>query len=309
MRDIEFSPLSIPESDQLNHAKRRVKPAGLPKSDWNKRYTFFSKYDSGIEMDNEAWYETTPENIALYVSLRISRCLGILEGFCGVGGNTIQFARFHNPVIAVDISTERIRMCQNNTRIYEMDHRVAFRRDDVLAVLKSHDPSPGTCFYASPPWGGKSCYNAERMAIDAFPVDMRPIIRSAYAKFGSLVLHFPRNTDIASLSNFLESMGVQYFEIERVFFTEPDRRLKVILVFLDKSITARDSVLSIARDARRHSISSFLGFGFAARLLTTSLVRVNYIGRFIADAFSRDGLKGVSISHIPNVVEALANLA
>ena len=49
----------------------------------------FSKYDAGIKLDDEAWFSTTPEIIAEYVAKRIGGGV-ILDGFCGVGGNTIQ---------------------------------------------------------------------------------------------------------------------------------------------------------------------------------------------------------------------------
>ena len=39
----------------------------------------------------ESWYSVTPEAIAQYTAKRMA-CRVIVDGFCGAGGNTIQFA-------------------------------------------------------------------------------------------------------------------------------------------------------------------------------------------------------------------------
>lgn len=68
------------------------------------RYSLFSLYDLGIELDEESWFSVTPEAIAEH---HASRCGGsdkvILDVCCGAGGNTIAFAKVCKRVIAVDI--------------------------------------------------------------------------------------------------------------------------------------------------------------------------------------------------------------
>jgi len=39
----------------------------------------------------EGWFSVTPEKIARHIAKRC-RCDVIVDAFCGVGGNTIQFA-------------------------------------------------------------------------------------------------------------------------------------------------------------------------------------------------------------------------
>jgi len=53
---------------------------------------YFSRYDEGCLLDEEGWYSITPEAIATQIAERC-RCDVILDAFCGVGGNTIAFAR------------------------------------------------------------------------------------------------------------------------------------------------------------------------------------------------------------------------
>lgn len=58
---------------------------------WLKRYDLFSRYDEGIELDEEGWYSVTPESIAIRHALRSNAGL-VIDCFTGCGGNAIQFA-------------------------------------------------------------------------------------------------------------------------------------------------------------------------------------------------------------------------
>lgn len=87
----------------------------LPRAaDWHQRKQLFSLYDDApILMDETGWYSVTPEAIAEHTAERcrsdtilgelsmgdepVSRQLTLAastsaDGFCGVGGNAIQFA-------------------------------------------------------------------------------------------------------------------------------------------------------------------------------------------------------------------------
>lgn len=58
---------------------------------WYKRYSLFSRFDQGIKLDQESWFSVTPEKVAEHLAERC-RCDLIIDGFCGAGGNAIQFA-------------------------------------------------------------------------------------------------------------------------------------------------------------------------------------------------------------------------
>lgn len=65
---------------------------------FKNRYYLFSKYDRGVKIDEESWYSITPETIAKHVASRVVDIYGkgnanVIDGFSGVGGNLIQFAR------------------------------------------------------------------------------------------------------------------------------------------------------------------------------------------------------------------------
>ena len=74
------------------------RPVGVHCKYWHQRHRLFSLFDEGIKMDAEGWYSVTPESIAVHIAERC-RCDVIIDAFCGVGGNTIQFAMTCNHVI------------------------------------------------------------------------------------------------------------------------------------------------------------------------------------------------------------------
>lgn len=58
---------------------------------WRHRYCLFSKFDEGVQLDEEGLYSVTPEAIARHQAERCRPGV-VLDGFTGVGGNAIQFA-------------------------------------------------------------------------------------------------------------------------------------------------------------------------------------------------------------------------
>ena len=59
---------------------------------WIQRYTLFSRFDEGIEVDEEGLFSVTPEEIARTQSLHCGSRNLIIDAFSGIGGNAIQFA-------------------------------------------------------------------------------------------------------------------------------------------------------------------------------------------------------------------------
>ena len=99
---------------------------------WKRRYKLFSKFDQGIIIDSlESWYSVTPEAIArdqaeyCYEMLN-SRNITILDGYCGIGGNSIQFAKIFHKVIAIDIDPIKIEAAKNNAKIYGVEDKIEF---------------------------------------------------------------------------------------------------------------------------------------------------------------------------------------
>ena len=138
--------------------KRRHPPEPMPahypkelRKYWYQRYRLWERFDEGISMDEESWYSVTPENIARHIAQRC-RCDLIVDGFCGVGGNAIQFALTCERVIAIDIDPEKIRRARINARVYGVEERIEFIVGDFFNLIPSL--TGADVIFLSPPWGG-----------------------------------------------------------------------------------------------------------------------------------------------------------
>ncbi|KAK3730853.1 hypothetical protein QZH41_009967, partial [Actinostola sp. cb2023] len=117
---------------------------------WYQRYRLFSRFDDGIKMDKEGWFSVTPERIAQHIAERC-RCDLIIDAFCGVGGNAIQFAFTCERVIAIDIDPVKIACARHNAEIYGVQDRIEFIIGDFMELAPS---LKGDVVFLSPPWGG-----------------------------------------------------------------------------------------------------------------------------------------------------------
>ena len=66
-------------------------PPSVRKYYW-QRYRLFSRWDDGIQFDEEGLFSVTPEALALHTAVRCA-CDVVVDAFAGIGGNTIQLAR------------------------------------------------------------------------------------------------------------------------------------------------------------------------------------------------------------------------
>lgn len=169
-----LSRISITRADQF--------PSNMLKY-WQQRRSLFTLFDgssaSGLLplLDRESWYSVTPEPIAARIAQRCrSRC--VLDPFCGVGGNAIQFALTCERVIAIDIDPIKIRLARHNARVYGVEEYITFLQGDCRDfardwLAEQHSSGSSTSrstssesrwqgcereqfdvVFMSPPWGG-----------------------------------------------------------------------------------------------------------------------------------------------------------
>lgn len=151
---------------------------------WRQRRSLFTLFDgSSITgqlplLDQESWYSVTPEPIAARIAQRC-RCGIVLDAFCGVGGNAIQFALTCEKVIAIDIDPIKLKMAKHNARVYGVEQFITFLQGDwhefANAWIRNRDMSASDSdlqadtvrwqgcqklnfdvVFLSPPWGGVS---------------------------------------------------------------------------------------------------------------------------------------------------------
>lgn len=65
----------------------------------------------------------------------------VIDGLCGIGGNTIQFAKKLNKCVAIDIDESRVQHCLHNAGIYNCADRVEGITADFLNIKPSDIPN------------------------------------------------------------------------------------------------------------------------------------------------------------------------
>ena len=110
---------------------------------WKQRRRLFSRFDEGIQLDEEGWFSVTPEIIADHAAQRLADLAGgteivVLDAFCGCGGNTIAFAKQPNiTVIASDVDRTKLRKAAHNAAIYQIPpEKIIFIECNAVFLLE-----------------------------------------------------------------------------------------------------------------------------------------------------------------------------
>ncbi|MQL74808.1 hypothetical protein Taro_007186 [Colocasia esculenta] len=103
---------------------------------WRQRYSLFSRYDEGIAMDEEGWFSVTPEEVATRQAELCGRigAAVVVDGFSGVGGNAIQFAKRGYYVVAMEIDPRKVEFGRHNAEIYGVEDSIDFIVGDFLRL-------------------------------------------------------------------------------------------------------------------------------------------------------------------------------
>ncbi|XP_027189744.1 uncharacterized protein [Cicer arietinum] len=165
---------------------------------WCQRYILFSRFDDGVQMDEEGWFSVTPEVIAQY---QASRCASgtIIDCFTGVGGNAIHFAQQCRHVIAIDIDPLKIDYARHNAAIYGVDDKIDFIMGDFFHLAPK---LKADTVFLSPPWGGPdyakvATYDMKTMLR---PHDGHTLFNVAKEIASKVVMFLPRNIDFNQLA-------------------------------------------------------------------------------------------------------------
>uniref|UniRef100_A0A6P4FUQ6 Trimethylguanosine synthase n=1 Tax=Drosophila rhopaloa TaxID=1041015 RepID=A0A6P4FUQ6_DRORH len=166
---------------------------------WFKRFSLFSRFDQGIRLDRESWFSVTPEKIAKQTSRRLA-CDLIVDGFCGCGGNAIQFANTCGRVIAVDIDAEKLAMAKHNASIYGVAHKIEFIHADFMQFAASTRIRPNVVFL-SPPWGGPDYQKQASFDIEKslLPVGASQLMKLSRRLTNDISFFLPRNANMSQV--------------------------------------------------------------------------------------------------------------
>ncbi|KAM7072171.1 trimethylguanosine synthase [Acridotheres tristis] len=194
---------------------------------WAQRYRLFSRFDEGIKLDREGWFSVTPEKIAEHIAVRVSQsfnCDIIVDAFCGVGGNAIQFALTSKRVIAIDIDPEKLRLARHNAEVYGVAEHIDFLCGDFMALAAG---LRADVVFLSPPWGGPDYATADIFDIQTMICpDGFEIFRLSKKITNNIVYFLPRNADINQVASLAGPGGK--VEIEQNFL---NNKLKTITAY------------------------------------------------------------------------------
>ncbi|KAK5859393.1 hypothetical protein PBY51_020951 [Eleginops maclovinus] len=200
---------------------------------WAQRYRLFSRFDEGIRLDREGWFSVTPERIAEHIALRVEHSFPdaqlIIDAFCGVGGNAIQFALAGKRVLAIDIDPVRLDLARHNAMVYNVADRIDFVQGDFLELAPR---LLGDVVFLSPPWGGPDYLTAEVFDIKTM---MQPdgfqIFRLAKLISDNIVYFLPRNADMDQIASLAGAGGK--VEVEQNFL---NNKLKTVTAYFGSLI-------------------------------------------------------------------------
>ncbi|XP_027494628.1 trimethylguanosine synthase isoform X1 [Corapipo altera] len=194
---------------------------------WAQRYRLFSRFDEGIKLDREGWFSVTPEKIAEHIAVRVSQsfnCDIIVDAFCGVGGNAIQFALTSKRVIAIDIDPEKLSLARNNAEVYGVADQIEFVCGDFMVLAAD---LRADVVFLSPPWGGPDYATAEIFDIQTMICpDGFEIFRLSKKITNNIVYFLPRNADLDQVASLAGPGGK--VEIEQNFL---NNKLKTITAY------------------------------------------------------------------------------
>ncbi|KAM6948283.1 trimethylguanosine synthase [Aplochiton taeniatus] len=201
---------------------------------WAQRYRLFSLFDQGIRLDHEGWFSVTPEKIAEHIALRVQESFSshlVIDAFCGVGGNAIQFALTGKRVLAIDIDPVRLDLARHNAGVYGVADQIDFIQGDFLQLApRLH----GDVVFLSPPWGGPDYLTAEVFDIKTMmDPDGFEIYRLSKMISNNIVYFLPRNADMNQIAS-LAGVGGKV-EVEQNFL---NNKLKTITAYFGDLITA-----------------------------------------------------------------------
>eukprot|EP00158_Paraphelidium_tribonemae_P000847 Partr_v1_DN23544_c0_g1_i1_m14235 putative trimethylguanosine synthase len=198
---------------------------------YGQRHRYFSRFDEGIQIvDDESWFSVTPELIAKHIAEKCGNRKLMVDAFCGVGGNAIQFAMTCDHVIAIDIRPDYISQARNNARIYGVEDKIQFICGSFFDIMPQLVEAGFEIdgIFLSPPWGGPDYINSRVYSLASIePVDGFKLMQYCNLVTNNIVLYIPRNTSVPELLR-LKNSTDESVEIEQNILSG---KLKTIAVY------------------------------------------------------------------------------
>lgn len=151
---------------------------------WDRRYDLFSRFEEGIQIDEEGLYSATPEKIALHQAEKMN-CKNVVDGFCGVGANVIAFAIRGAMVYAIEKDAKRLEMARHNARSYGVDGKIEFIHGDFF---REAPKIKAEGIFLDLEWGGPDYKSLKKLKLSDFEPDGKKVLETAFKYFKKLLL-------------------------------------------------------------------------------------------------------------------------
>lgn len=170
---------------------------------WNIRHKIFSKFDEWILCDIIWLNSTKTEEMAIKLGNMVSWNI-VLDWFCWLGSNAIWFALAWKKVITCDINWERLKMAQNNAKIYWVQDKITFIHWNVLNYIWKLEYDTA---YFDPPWSTNWVHYLDKwkFKFSDYWVNGLDLIILAKQKTDNIIFALPINFDFSELDSFLWS--------------------------------------------------------------------------------------------------------
>lgn len=172
---------------------------------WDRRYNLFSRFDEGVEIDEAGLYSATPEKIALEQAEKMN-CKIVIDGFGGVGGNTIAFAKIGKKVYAIEKNKARLEMARHNAELYGVENKITFILGDFF-IEAPKIKADGV--FIDPDWGGPEYKKLESFKLNNFSPNGNKILELSFKHFKKVALKIPDLFDFSELEKYKRKYETQ----------------------------------------------------------------------------------------------------
>ena len=182
----------------------------------------------------------TPEIIAEYTAKLAKNC-SVIDGFCGSGGNVIQFSKYCSEVFAIDIDPKKLEICKNNCKIYNCKNNIHFIEYDFLKIQEYKKINVKADYiFLSPPWGGIGYKNSDIYSIkESMTPDISEIIKVSLKIVKYIMFYVPRTLRLEELFEIIFSITKK----ERLFFDihilKSANKIKALLIIFGYDINQK----------------------------------------------------------------------
>lgn len=230
----------------------------------------FSKYDEGVELDDESWYSAVPEAVGQYAANLMKKRLGsgkkltLMDGMSGCGGSLLQLASVSETCIGNEYDSEKIPLLENNISVYKRTNIDVMNEDflDIPGLVKDKKVDG---VFLSPPWGGINYKELLKYNFEYITPNINSILEATFSMTPNLMLHIPKNTclyDIAATLAHHSDGSTVIFEADAVSLGRSPN-IHVLQIYTGK--LAQVSSVEIAESMLRTHIRAPTGEEFAAK--------------------------------------------